>query len=147
MATTELTIRQLADEGGTTPIAPVTVTDAVLKGDGTTLTEELTALNNGLASLAHDAISSAPLAVNGTYQIPTAILNHKIVILILRRYGHIGSSVLLSENIRSGVATEGNTVYPFSGMNYTYTISGTGLLTLTAITGNIEPYIQVVGIL
>ena len=48
MATTELTIRQLADEGGTTPIAPVTVIDAVLKGDGTTLTEELTALNNGL---------------------------------------------------------------------------------------------------
>ena len=51
MATTELTIRQLADEGGTTPIAPVTVTDAVLKGDGTTLTEELTALNNGLTNI------------------------------------------------------------------------------------------------
>lgn len=48
MATTELTIRQLADEGGTTPIAPVTVTDAVLKGDGTTLTEELASLNTGL---------------------------------------------------------------------------------------------------
>ena len=51
MATTELTIRQLADEGGTAPIAPVTVTDAVLKGDGTTLTEELTALNNDLTNL------------------------------------------------------------------------------------------------
>lgn len=50
MATTELTIRQLADEGGTAPIAPVTVTDAVLKGDGTTLTEELTALNNDLTN-------------------------------------------------------------------------------------------------
>ena len=51
MATTELTIRQLADEGGTTPIAPVTVTDAVLKGDGTTLTDELASLNTGLSNL------------------------------------------------------------------------------------------------
>lgn len=62
MATTELTIRQLADEGGTAPIAPITVTDAVLKGDGTTLTEELTALNNGLkqiksVTITFDAVS------------------------------------------------------------------------------------------
>lgn len=109
--------------------------------------DTLSELKSGLTSLAHDAITSAPLAVNGTYQIPTAILNHKIVILIFRRYGHIGSTVLLSENIRAGVATEGSTIYPFTGVNYTYTINGTGLLKLTAMTGNVEPYIQVVGIL
>lgn len=73
MATTELTIRQLADEGGTTPIAPVTVTDAVLKGDGTTLTEELTALNNGLTPLSEvvktiTVRSSAPITIQtGTF--------------------------------------------------------------------------------
>lgn len=108
---------------------------------------EIADVKAGLTSLAHDAITSAPLAVNGTYQIPTTILNHKIVILIFRRYGHIGSTVLLSENIRAGVATEGSTIYPFTGVNYTYIINGTGLLTLTAMTGNIEPYVQVVGIL
>lgn len=132
------------------------VTSAIAIGEtlvvGTNIAEAkvgdaLSELKSGLTSLVHDAISSAPLAVNGTYQIPTAILNHKIVILILRRYGHIGSAVLLSENIRAGVATEGSTIYPFTGVNYTYTINGTGLLKLTAMTGNVEPYIQVVGIL
>ena len=76
MATTELTIRQLADEGGTTPIAPVTVTDAVLKGDGTTLTEELTALNNGLFIRKSNTISvNVSSGAGGTvnYSYPTAM--------------------------------------------------------------------------
>lgn len=48
MPTVELDIRQLADEGGTAPLAPITVTDAVLDEDGNTLTDTLDTLKNGL---------------------------------------------------------------------------------------------------
>lgn len=50
MPTVELDIRQLADEGGTAPLAPITVTDAVLDEDGNTLTDILSELNNRLTS-------------------------------------------------------------------------------------------------
>lgn len=48
MPTVELDIRQLADEGGTAPLAPITVTDAVLDEDGNTLTDTLDELKAGL---------------------------------------------------------------------------------------------------
>ena len=50
MPTVELDIRQLADEGGTAPIAPITVTDAVLDEDGNTLTDTLDELKSGLTN-------------------------------------------------------------------------------------------------
>ena len=125
------------------------VTTAIAVGETLTVGTNISATTVGeeLSTLTHDAVSSAPLAANGTYQIPTEVLNHKLVIIIFRRYGHIGSTVFLSDNIKSGVATEGSTIYPYTGVNYTFTISGTGLLKITTITGNLEPYIQVVGIL
>ena len=48
MPTVELDIRQLADEGRTAPLAPITVTDAVLDDDGNTLTDTLDELKSGL---------------------------------------------------------------------------------------------------
>ena len=48
MPTVELDIRQLADEGGTAPIAPITVTDAVLDENGDTLTDTLDELKADL---------------------------------------------------------------------------------------------------
>ena len=48
MPTVELDIRQLADEGGTAPLAPITVTDAVLDEDGNTLTDTLDEIKSGL---------------------------------------------------------------------------------------------------
>lgn len=51
MPTVELDIRQLADEGGTAPLAPITVTDAVLDEDGNTLTDTLDELKSDLIPL------------------------------------------------------------------------------------------------
>ena len=51
MPTVELDIRQLADEGGTAPLAPITVTDAVLDEDGNTLTDILDELKAGLTNV------------------------------------------------------------------------------------------------
>lgn len=51
MPTVELDIRQLADEGGTAPLAPITVTDAVLDEDGNTLTDTLDELKSGLTNV------------------------------------------------------------------------------------------------
>ena len=48
MPTVELDIRQLADEGGTAPLAPITVTDAVLDEDGNTLADTLDEIKAGL---------------------------------------------------------------------------------------------------
>ena len=57
MPTVELDIRQLADEGGTAPIAPITVTDAVLDENGDTLTDTLDEIKSDLTSFTIRTVS------------------------------------------------------------------------------------------
>ena len=64
MPTVELDIRQLADEGGTAPLAPITVTDAVLDEDGNTLTDTLNEIKSGL--------TYSVASINTTYAVGSA---------------------------------------------------------------------------
>lgn len=66
MPTVELDIRQLADEGGTAPIAPITVTDAVLDENGDTLTDTLSEINSGLSKIDLASLNNIRFAANST---------------------------------------------------------------------------------
>ena len=72
MPTVELDIRQLADEGGTAPLAPITVTDAVLDEDGNTLTDTLDELKSGLTDLLKTvevSFADTTLPTNALFQV------------------------------------------------------------------------------
>ncbi len=79
MPTVELDIRQLADEGGTAPLAPITVTDAVLDENGDTLTDTLDTLKNGLTPSAYTAPTNLASGItfdNGGY----ALIGNLVVV-------------------------------------------------------------------
>ena len=93
MPTVELDIRQLADEGGTAPLAPITVTDAVLDENGDTLTDTLDTLKNGLANLNSKLNNGAELlgATSGTgaKTLTDSYKKYRYIILV----GFIGSKI------------------------------------------------------
>lgn len=81
MPTVELDIRQLADEGGTAPLAPITVTDAVLDEDGNTLTDILDELKAGLTYNWTSYLSSSE---QDSSALVTAMVTYNIVVLSIR---------------------------------------------------------------
>lgn len=100
MPTVELDIRQLADEGGTAPLAPITVTDAVLDEDGNTLTDMLDELKAGLTPYvqvlrAADMTFPTPLSL---YNENTILVVGKIAILniSIKCVNGSGSNVILN---------------------------------------------------
>ena len=107
MPTVELDIRQLADEGGTAPLAPITVTDAVLDEDGNTLTDIL------------DELKSGSVAVTTTYgTVPTRIISISSNVTFTSGVG----SVDFSANIPNGYMI----VFPLCVMNDTSSLYITG---------------------
>lgn len=96
----------------------------------------------------HSAISSAPIDVNDTYQIPTAVLNHSIIVITFRRYAYGATCIVLKEQILGGVYdTRGPIGMVTTSMNWSIAISNSGLITMKAKADSTVPYIEVFGYL
>lgn len=80
MPTVELDIRQLADEGGTAPLAPITVTDAVLDENGDTLTDTLDEIKAGLSDRFKTISSGSIYDITepGIYYLTSAVTNKPV---------------------------------------------------------------------
>lgn len=95
----------------------------------------------------HSGLSSSPVDVNGTYQIPANVLNHNVIVIVFRRYGYAASVVAMRSNIVAGNfgtqtrASASNTMY------WDAKISESGLITLLAKGDTTVPYIEVFGYL
>lgn len=91
-------------------------------------------------------IGGTAKGVNATYQIPAGVLNHSIITIALRRYAYAGEVTILSENITAGAYTNGLTVFGAHDKYAEFSISATGLITITAISNWAEVYIDLIGI-
>lgn len=91
-------------------------------------------------------ISASPVDVNGTYQIPTKVLNHNIIVITFRRYGYAATVVATRGGITGGNYGAQFTRASVSGnMYWDSAISSSGLITLTAKGDTTVPYIEVFG--
>lgn len=91
-------------------------------------------------------IGGTAKGVGGTYQIPAGVLNHSIITIALRRYAYAGEVTILAENITAGAYTNGLIVYSGENKFATFSISSTGLITITKITNWDNVYIDLIGI-
>ena len=91
------------------------------------------------------ANSPNAVGVNGTYQIPSNVLNHTFIIIACRRGGYGNSIMFKKEELLT--FDNGFTFLATGGGYYTLKCSNTGLLTVTNISNLSEPYILVTGIL
>ena len=100
MPTVELDIRQLADEGGTAPLAPITVTDAVLDEDGNTLTDTLDEIKNGLTKTAlADQDGTVTTSSTGTANISSIVPNRTIP--VFARATNVSAFITIMYNINN----------------------------------------------
>ena len=91
-------------------------------------------------------IGGTAKGVSGTYQIPAGVLNHSIITIAMRRYAYAGEVTILAENITAGAYTNGLTVFGAHDKYAEFSISTTGLITITAISNWAEVYIDLIGI-
>lgn len=91
-------------------------------------------------------IGGTAKGVGGTYQIPAGVLSHSIITIALRRYAYAGEVTILAENITAGAYTNGLTVFGAHDKYAEFSISTTGLITITAIQNWAEVYIDLIGI-
>lgn len=91
-------------------------------------------------------IGGTAKGVNATYQIPAGVLAHSIITIALRRYAYAGEVTILAENITAGAYTNGLTVFGAHDKYAEFSISTTGLITITAISNWAEVYIDLIGI-
>ena len=91
-------------------------------------------------------IGGTAKGVGGTYQIPAGVLSHSIITIALRRYAYAGEVTILAENITAGAYTNGLTVFGAHDKYAEFSISTTGLITVTAISNWAEVYIDLIGI-
>ena len=102
--------------------------------------------NSSLTNLAtiESARSSAVVTVNGTYQIPSNILNHKLVLVEARRQGYGGAMLFEKDNLL--LMDNGFSIRATANTYYTFKCSATGLITLVDKSTLNEPFIFVHGL-
>lgn len=91
-------------------------------------------------------ITSAALTVNGTVQIPESILaNYWAVTIVLHKSQYFGSVTIPTNLITGGDCTSGTRIYCAGGGYWEFTISATGLITITAAQGTAGgPWVRVI---
>lgn len=110
--------------------------------DGTTTT-----IHDVIESIMPDFdIGGATKAVNATYQIPANILSHSIINIGLRRYAYCGSVSIITTLVSDGAYANGLIVYSAENKFAEFSISSSGLITITKITNWDSVYIDLVGI-
>ena len=93
-------------------------------------------LNDEIDGLILSEISTGVIAVNETYQIPTAMLSKDIIVLSINRAGTCGSIALPTFQITQGNCANGIKIIagygsdPTTAIYAVLTISTTGLITL-----------------
>ena len=94
----------------------------------------------------HSGISTNPVDVDDTFQIPTAVLNHSMIVITFRRFGYGASCIVSREQILGGVyGTRGPIGMVTNNMFWSIAISNTGLITMKAKGDTTVPYIEVFG--
>ena len=88
---------------------------------------------------------STPLIDGATLQIPQSILNHKLVIIELYRYGYFGSMTFYIDEITSGASGAGVRIYAYSSAK-DFKVSNSGLLTALSGFGTDGLYVRFIGI-
>lgn len=91
---------------------------------------ELSALKSGLIV---DRYQPLQVNVNETFQLSNDVLKHNIIILSMFRYGYGGSVVLQKEILDSGSYYGGCGIYVSNSIYVYFTVSSTGLVTITNI--------------
>lgn len=90
-------------------------------------------------------IGGTAKGVSGTYQIPAGVLAHSIITIGLRRYAYGGEVTLVKENITAGAYTNGLVIYGSHDKYVEFTVSTTGLITITAIQNWADVFIDLIG--
>ena len=102
-------------------------------------------LNSSITNLATiESAQSSTIAVGGTYQIPSNILNHKLVLVEARRQGYGGAMLFKKDNLL--LMDNGFSIRATANTFYTFKCSSTGLITLVDKSSLNEPYIFVHGL-
>lgn len=85
-------------------------------------------------------------AVNDTVQIPNDVLAKSIIVIVLRRYGYFGTITVSKNQLQSGAYTAGTQVYGDNNNSWKITISNSGVITLSAISGTAYPNVDCYGL-
>ena len=91
-----------------------------------------------------ESVSSSAIALNGTYQIPSEMLDYDALTISCNRNYYFGSVTISVKAIKSGDVANGTICVSDLSHYWTFTIDSTGLLTLTSKTGVADPYIRVI---
>lgn len=96
---------------------------------GTTIANELATLKNGL--IGHSQTSGAPVDVDGTLQLNENVLSHGLILISMGRYSYESTFVAFKSRIEADAYSHA-TLYIDGTRNVSFTLSTTGLLTITA---------------
>lgn len=120
-----------------------------LIGDLSTLTtSDTSSLVGAVNSICPTTIlGGTAKGVSGTYQIPANVLAHSIITISMRRWSYAGSVTIPKDNIAAGAYTNAITIWGEHDMYAEFSISTTGLITITAISANwTDVFIDLIGI-
>lgn len=85
-------------------------------------------------------------AVNDTIQIPNDVLAKSIIVIVLRRYGYFGTIAVSRSQLTQGTYSAGTQVYGQNNISWQITISNTGVITLSDISGTAYPIVDCYGL-
>ena len=92
------------------------------------------------------AASSNVLTTSTTYSIPSAVYNHTLLYLMLRRWGHVGGTLIQIALLKSD-ASQALRICASGGRYWDVNISKAGIISLSELGGGAgEPYITVYGL-
>ena len=92
-----------------------------------------------------ELLDANAVAVNGTCQIPADnLLHYDAITICMNRNDYSGGVTVTTAQIRAGDCNSGMCIFCAHDKYYEFTISSTGLLTLTAESGLSDPYIRAI---
>ena len=135
------------DENGNEQLVSGTINNAELlpisSSDTTNTKDYIDAVSGNIPTL-HRAESSGAVGVNGTWQIPTAVLNHALVIVSIRRQGLGNSAIFTKDDL---FARDNGFMLASSPTQYgILKCDNNGLLTVLTLSNMNDVFIRAIGI-
>ncbi len=104
-------------------------------------------IDNKATSLITETGGSNPIStVGGTFQIPSSVLAHKMIVICFRRYGYFGQAIISKAQMLLGAYGASTRLWGDSQNYWDIKISDSGVITLVAINGTAFPFVDCFGI-
>ena len=109
--------------------------------------DRIEALETSVSGLVTETGGGGPIStVGGTYQIPSSVLAHKIIVICFRRYGYFGQAIISKTQMLLSAYGAATRLWGDSQNYWDIKISDSGVITLVAINGTAFPFVDCFGI-